>query len=177
MGTRGPAPKPQTIRVLEGGIGKGGRDSGHKRKRVVPQFAPLTDHPPDWLPREAKAEWRRLMAEFGRIPNHVQRPDRATLIGWCQEWARYVAASRDVNERGAVILVVEMEAKDGRIVYVRENRNPNVQIARDCLQQLIAISARYGLTPGDRARFDIKGEDPDEGGIKGLLTSTSEPGD
>lgn len=177
MGARGPAPKPSELRAIEGGAGKGGRDLSHRPSKRTPKYAPLTEHPPDWLPREAKAEWRRLMAEFDRIPGLVQRPDRAAFIAWCQEWARYVEASRDVNERGAVILTVPDELRDdGRPVYIREGKNPNVQIARDCLTHIIALSSRFGLTPGDRARLNIgKGGDAVEAsGIGALLTGGGE---
>ncbi len=168
---RGRNPKPAELRAIEGGAGKGGRDLSHRPKKSAPKYAPLTDHPPEWLPREAKAEWRRLIAEFDRIPGLVQRPDRATFIAWCQEWDRYVQASRDVNERGAVLLVEAGESLDGRKFYVQPKKNPNVQIARDCLEKLIALSSRYGLTPGDRVRLNIgKGQGHEEGGISGLLT-------
>lgn len=154
MGARGPAPKPRELRVVEGGIGKGGRDRGHQKARTVPKYAPLTEHPPDWLPREAKAEWRRLTAEFRRIPDLVQRPDRATFIAWCQEWSKYVDASRDINEHGAVLLVEAGESVDGRILY-KTSKNPNCIVARDSLAQIIALASRFGLTPGDRARLNI----------------------
>jgi P27 family predicted phage terminase small subunit len=149
------------LRIVEGGIGKGGRNRGHQKAREVPKYAPLTEHPPDWLAREGKAEWRRLIAEFTRIPNLVQRPDRATLIGWCQEWAKYVEASKDINARGTVLLVESGEALDGRILYLKPTKNPNCIVARDSLAQLIALSSRYGLTPGDRARLNIGKGEPD----------------
>lgn len=171
MGRRGPAPKPREMRVIEGGVGKGGRDRSHRPAKESPKYAPLTEHPPEWLPREAKAEWRRLMGEFSRIPNLVQRPDRAALIAWCQEWARYVAAARDVNERGTVILAEEGESKDGRVLYVKPIKNPHVQIARDSLTQLIALASRFGLTPGDRARLNIdqKAGNADESPLERIL--------
>jgi P27 family predicted phage terminase small subunit len=177
MGQRGPAPKPHEMRIIEGGVGKGGRDRSHRPAKQPPKYAPLTDHPPDWLPREAKAEWRRLMAEFSRIPDLVQRPDRATLTAWCQEWARYVKASKDVNERGTALLVEEGQSTDGQTIYVKPAKNPNVQVARDSLSQMIALSSRYGLTPGDRARLNLneKGAAADESPLAKLLTGGSGP--
>lgn len=160
MGARGPAPKPAELRAIEGGAGKGGRDLSHRPPKRTPKYAPLTNHAPDWIPPEGRAEWRRLMAEFERIPGLVQRPDRALLTAWCLEWAHYVEASKDISEKGTVI---------------RGRKNPSVQIARDSLEKLISISSRFGLTPGDRARLNIgKGEGGDESPISALLTGGGE---
>ncbi len=79
MGSRGPAPKPHEMRVIEGGAGKGGRDLSHRPPKNVPKFAPLADEAPDWMPREGRAEWRRLVKEFARLmggPLKVDAPDR-----------------------------------------------------------------------------------------------------
>ena len=100
------------------------------------------------------------MAEFERIPGLVQRPDRAMLTAWCLEWANYVEASKDVIDKGTLI---------------RGKRNPSAQIARDCLEKLISISSRFGLTPGDRARLNIgKGDEGGESSIGRLLTGGGE---
>ena len=174
----GPVPKPRELRAIEGGVGKGGRDLSHRKPKSTPKYAPLTDHPPVWLPAEAKAEWRRLQREFDRVPGLIQRPDRAGLIAWCQEWARYVEASKDINEQGTVLLIKSGESLDGRVLYLKPVKNPNCIIARDSLAQLISLSSRFGLTPGDRARLNIgKGQEDAKSPISALLTGSGAEGD
>jgi P27 family predicted phage terminase small subunit len=176
MGARGPAPKPSELRAIEGGAGKGGRDLSHRPRKNSPKYAPLTEHPPDFLGREGKAEWRRLMAELKRIPGLTQRPDRAMLSAWCEEWERYRWACEDVKKNGHVLLIEDGETRDGRTLYIRPVKNPAVQISRDSLEKLISLSTRFGLTPGDRARLNIEKEKGEEDPILALLTGRGQSG-
>jgi P27 family predicted phage terminase small subunit len=156
VATYGPAPKPSELKVLEGNL-------GNRRIPKPPKYAPLTEHPPEFLPKEGKAEWRRLIAEFKRV-DLVQRPDRSALIALCSTWAMYMEAIKDVQERG---LIVEGRSRGAKVM----NRNPSAQVARDALAQLLPLWARFGMTPGDRSRFDLgKGDDKETDPMLELLT-------
>ncbi len=151
------------MRIVEGGIGKGGRDRAHRPSKTVPVFPPLSEHPPDWLPREAKAEWRRLLASWKYIPEFVERPDRAAMIAMCLEWDKYVTAARDIIARGH--LVPGYPSKGPLTI-----RNPSCIVANDALNKLHVMWQRFGMTPGDRARFNLdKGMGEDDPLLK-LLT-------
>ena len=139
-----PIPKPTALKVFEGNPGK-------RRLPNEPKYAPLTEHPPEWIPREGRAEWRRLMHEFDRV-GLARRPDRASMIALCWNWATYVAACRDMDVNGLVI--DETTTYRGKTTK-RKVKNPSVLIARDCLAQLIQLWGRFGMTPADRARIDI----------------------
>ena len=159
MGARGPTPKPASIRAIEGGVGKGGEDRSHRPVKTEPKYSPLSDEPPVWMSREAKAEWRRLMREFSRYPGLVQRPDREAMIALCSEWSEYLTA---IKERGT--------AKGRALDSARRH-------ARDTLKNLHVMWARFGLTPGDRARFDLGKQEGADDPILSLLTGGGAPGD
>ena len=157
MGARGPTPKPKAMRSIEGGAGKGGRDRSHRPAKTEPKFAPLTEHPPEWMHKEAKAEWRRLSAEFKRYPGLVQKPDREAMIALCSEWSEYLTA---IKERTTTTGKAQEKAR---------------RHARDTLKNLHVMWARFGLTPGDRARFNMEKQGGDDDPILHLLTGSGEP--
>jgi P27 family predicted phage terminase small subunit len=80
--------------------------------------------------------------------------DRASLAVYCEGWATYVDAQRDVDRRGALV-------KGHRKQQVK---NPSLQIARDQAQLLRALAAEFGLTPSSRARLGAPevGDEGDE---------------
>ena len=127
-----PIPKPVELKILEG-------NPGQRRLPKPPKFAPLAMEAPDWLSREARAEWRRLAKEFQRV-DLVKRPDRAAMIALCTEWAKYVEATKVMND----------PSRPQRI-----GGKPTHQVARESLDALIRLWARFGMTPADRARFDM----------------------
>ncbi len=79
MGRRGPAPKPTTLKLLDGNPGK---RPISKREPKPTGGAPSM---PSILPREAKAEWKRLVAEMPA--EMLTLVDRAGLSLVCVWWA------------------------------------------------------------------------------------------
>lgn len=152
-------PKPNTLRAVEDGVGKGGRSKAHRPAKTEPKYSPLTEHPPEWLAKEAKAEWRRLISEFNRYPGLVQRPDREAMIALCSEWSEYLTA---IKER----TTATGRAKDSARRH-----------ARDTLKNLHVMWSRFGLTPGDRARFDLGKQEGADDPILSLLTGGGAEGD
>jgi P27 family predicted phage terminase small subunit len=161
MGSRGPAPKPAEMRALEGGKGKGGRDLSHRPAKDSPKYAPLADEAPDWMPKEGRAEWRRLMKEFGRYPDLVQRPDREAMIALCMEWDLYLSSARERADK-------DTRPKARQEAHYR---------ARDALAKLQVMWARFGMTPGDRARFNLDKQGGEDDPILKLLTGGGKPSD
>lgn len=133
--------KPVELKTIEGNPGK-------RRLPKPPKFAPLSDEPPDWLDKEARAEWRRLAKEFKRV-DLAKRPDRAAMIALCAEWSKYVHSTKTMLD----------SSKPQRI-----GGKPVHQVARESLASLIQLWSRFGMTPADRARLDMpeaKADDQD----------------
>ena len=135
----GPPRKATALKVLEGNPGK-------RKLPLNPRFAPLTDDAPEWFDDEALAEWKRIMGELNRVPGLAQRTDRTLLIAWCVEHSNYLAACQE-----------RMKAT-GSTAKKRAH-----QQARESLEKLIQLAARFGLSPSDRSKIDLntKGDDED----------------
>jgi P27 family predicted phage terminase small subunit len=140
----GPPPKPVELRLLEGNPGK--RSIPHSMKcRPL-----LNKKPPTLLGRAGRAEWKRIMDTVGNIPGLIQEQDRPALTALCLTWEQYVAASALVQKAG--VLVKSQGRQTDRATAVR---NPAMHIARDCLTNLLALWARFGMTPSDRSRLEV----------------------
>ena len=156
------AQKPTALKLVEGNRSKIPKAERERKAASEPNYAPLTEEPPAWLPREAKAEWRRLARELIRIPGLLQRPDRMAMIALCTEWDKYVTATKDVQTRGVQVLGMS-RGEEGMV------KNPSTQVAREALQSLLALWSRFGLTPADRARIQAPTVGGQHGAFEDLL--------
>ena len=112
------SPKPVELRVVEGNRGK-------RRIPAVPKSTPLTEHPPDSLDREGRAEWRRITGAWSR-QGVLKETDRAALLAYCHVWSAYIAAWRQ-----------------------------GVPPSRALMAHFTQLITRLGLSPVDRARIDL----------------------
>jgi P27 family predicted phage terminase small subunit len=134
----GPPPKPTALKRLQGNPGKRALPKGEPQ----PELGAPTR--PAWLLPEAKREWARIVPELERL-GLLAKVDRALIASYCQCWARYVEAQQDIAENGSTFTTDKGY----------EGPRPSVGIAAKMLEKLLAISARFGFTPSDRARIHV----------------------
>jgi P27 family predicted phage terminase small subunit len=89
------------MRVLRGNPGK------RRLNEHEPQPAPAGvdfDTPPDELVDDVRAlvEWRRV-APMLRLCGLVSNAERSSLIALCQQWSRYLDATKRVSDLGMVV--------------------------------------------------------------------------
>lgn len=146
----GPSAAPANLRLL-GGRSEG-RDSGGRPVAPPPAFRRIPPKPPTWLSREARAEWKRVVPGLARL-DLIKEEDRAALAVYCETWARWVKASREV-ERDGFTVPTEHGVK----------RNPAVTVLETATTQLRAMAQEFGLTPSAEARVGRPGGngDPDD---------------
>lgn len=133
--------KPDAIREIEG------IPSTTKRKQFAFKASGIPI-PPSTMDGEALAEWQRVvpvLTEAGLVGSL----DRAALVGWCETWAVFVAAARDVSDRGVIV----PGARNGEPV-----KNPAVAIQRDAAGMLRTLAGQLGLTPAARAGLPDTGK-------------------
>lgn len=156
---KGRKPKPTALKVLEGNRGK------RPLNRNEPKPSPSAPGCPTWLAPEARAEWRRVVPELDRI-GMLSKIDRAALAAYCETWATFVTAQRDLHERGLVLYLEAERAQtetEEVVIYVKAVKNPSVLIARDAAAQVRQFATEFGLTPSARSRLEVPeqaGDDP-----------------
>lgn len=158
----GRPPKPTALKRLQGNPGKRPLPKGEPRPEIgIPTR-------PEWLLPEAKREWSRIVPELARL-GLLAKIDRALISAYCQCWARYVEAQRDIDEHGSTFVTDKGY----------EGPRPSMAIARQMLEKLTVLSAKFGFSPSDRARIRVpepEVEDPFEKFLKqsGQLKAANE---
>lgn len=157
-GRSGRRPRPTALKLIEGNRGK-------RKLDIENEMQPTLGVPdaPDWLPPEAAAEWDRVVPELDRL-NLLSEIDRASLSAYCLEWARFVEAEEHIRENGMVLLQIEKELDDGRILISRSVKNPAVTISHAAQAQMRAWCAEFGLSPSARSRVKLPGRSGDGDG-------------
>lgn len=142
MGRRGPLPKPTVLRVLEG--------NPSRRPLPVGEPQPALGMPrmPEWLPAEAKREWRVLAPKLRRL-KLLTEVDGTAFGAYCLVIAQLRAAQAILDVKGFTVTTPSGY----------KQQRPEVAIVNRSLALLARYSAEFGLTPAGRARITI----PDEG--------------
>lgn len=143
MGSRGPLPKPTLLKVMQGNPGK------QKLNKSEPQPRRGVGDPIEEFHPEALAEFNRLKEEGERIGT-LTVADRSAFLAYCQEWSRYLRAIRFLKQNGEVY-----DEPDG-YGNVRRKAQPEVKIAKECLNQVRAFGRELGLSPAARGPLQVK---------------------
>jgi P27 family predicted phage terminase small subunit len=92
-------------------------------------------------------EWKRVVPELERL-GLLTMVDRAALAGYCEAYARWVKAAKELKYG------FTYEYQDKNFVTKRV-RKPEVDIARDALNQVKAFCIEFGLTPSSRGKMSV----------------------
>lgn len=151
MGRRGPAPKPDKLKALEGNPGK--------RKLNLDALEPegMAKCPAD-LSVAAKNEWKRVAKELHDL-GLFTIIDRTALAVYCDAYDKWITATKALDEHG---LTMEYTNKNGS---TNITARPEVNIATKYAQIIKSFCAEFGLTPSSRCRLLLpkdKEDDPFE---------------
>lgn len=130
MDPRGRVPTPAALRVVKPG----------ERAPVEPGRALGEPEMPEGLSPGAIAEWHRIVPTLVRLGLLARVEDAAPLAAYCTAAALYLEASRVIEREGM-----------GSVAGVRATS----QLLR-LSAELRAWAARFGLTPSDRMRVEVK---------------------
>lgn len=156
MGRRGPPPKPTALNELQGNPGKRAKNDREPK--------PTAGRPtmPSWLPKEAKAEWKRLVPELEKV-GLLTVVDRTALAAYCLAHHELVDATRTLEAEGRIVseAIVGRKKKDGvqvdEVVGHKKKQHPAVKLQRDAFTRVKQFLAEFGLTPASRARLKTDG--------------------
>jgi P27 family predicted phage terminase small subunit len=135
MGKRGPAPDPIPLKILKG-IGNGKDQAGYPIPAAPPFERGIPDAPP-WLTPDAREVWDRVAPTLDRL-DLLKPEDREAFTCYCEAWATYRAALKEVRTYG---LTIESH-KTGM-----QHKNPSVTVMETAANQLLRFAQQFGLTP------------------------------
>ena len=136
---------PAKLKVLGGRTP--GRDSGGRVIEHGPAFVRDAPDAPDWLSTEARDEWQRVVPELNRL-GLLARVTRSSLVGYCETWAMFKAATLVIQEHGGITI----DARQGMLPH------PAVAIQRNTGAELRRWACEYGMTPASEQK--VKSPEP-----------------
>jgi P27 family predicted phage terminase small subunit len=139
MGTRGPAPRPNNLRVLY----------GDRKSRINDAEPRPRDKPParpSWLSPLAAEEWARIAPDL-TVMGTAKAVDATALGAYCEAVARLRVACELVAKSGPLLI-----GREGQAV-----KNPAVAQARDASYEVRMWAREFGFTPSARSpmRLDV----------------------
>jgi P27 family predicted phage terminase small subunit len=138
MAKRGPIPKSNAQRILEGNPSK------RPLRKEPPKPGPAVPICPSWLSEAAKKEWKRITPELARM-GLLSKLERNILAGYCSAYALWQQSQEVLNRQGTVYVTAK-----GKL----ETR-PEVEIAKTTGEAMNAFARELGLTANGRARMDL----------------------
>jgi len=140
MGGRGPSPKPEWVKVLEGNPGKRPlKKTASKVKRQERDFASS-----QWLDQGAKAHWNSVapaLREAGLLTNL----DLGLFAVYCQTYSDWIRVEKLLKDTGPVYITPSGQARP----------RPEVAVAQQYLASILEFSKEFGMTPASRARLSL----------------------
>lgn len=146
MGRRGPTPKPDKLKALEGNPGK--RRLNLKRKE--PGGLPTC---PSELSPQAKNEWKRVSKELHAV-GLLSVVDRAALAVYCDTYVKWISATAQIDVQGMTMEYTNTEGETNTVP------RPEVAIAQKYAGIIKSFCAEFGLTPSSRCRMVLPNEKP-----------------
>ncbi|MBQ8708359.1 MAG: phage terminase small subunit P27 family [Succinivibrionaceae bacterium] len=157
MGLRGPVPKPQAIKDLEGNPGK--RKKSQSNLKVLPNTGRgKAPPPPKRLLPSAKKEYKRL-AKWLWEKQIMETPDMEALAQTCQFYALMLAVEQEMLKDGESGAYEMQTASSGYM-----SANPKITVYQQYYDKWCRGLTQFGLTPASRARLlgNSDSQDADE---------------
>ncbi len=156
--------KPLALKLVEGDAGKMGR---HKLSQMLrdeeQRYTRGEPRMPDFLSKEAKREWRRMVPLLlqGRV---LSEAEGIALGSLCQDIATLSVAQREVQKRGLIVRVGASRNAEGKVINEGELRIHPLLAVIDRISPRVTVGLReFGLTPASRSRIaPVASLDPDD---------------
>lgn len=150
MGKRGPQPKPQELKQLEGNPGKRRTNKNAPKADGVPDC-------PEHLGEYARIVWERIARSMP--PQLYKAADTDLLAAYCEAADLHKRAIEAVREQG------EVSVGESGAPY----QNPWVSIQNKQAQLLASLGSRLGLDPATRSSINMPEEDDAPSKFNGLV--------
>lgn len=140
----GRKPKPTALKALHGNPGK------RALNEAEPQFSGIPKCPA-WLTKEAKREFKRILAELAAM-DLLKSTDQSALSAYCLAYGRWQTAETIVSAEGQTVNE-PITDKAGVIVGYKIKRHPATIIAKDERASMLKAASLFGFDPSSRSRI------------------------
>jgi P27 family predicted phage terminase small subunit len=145
-------PKPTNLKILEGNPGKRPLNLAEPQ----PEVGVIC---PDWLSDRGQQEWQRLAPVLENC-GILTAADQNTLAAYCESFANYVQATKDVQN---LVSLVEQGSHGTKVAAI-------VNAQRTYADQMLKWGSKLGLSASDRTGIKIS-DKPKSGKWASKITS------
>lgn len=133
-----------------------GDDNVLKKRDKDINHGKLSLTPPDYLGRQAKVTWRKIVP-FLEQQSNVKRPDSGLVEMYATQYEIYRNSYKHIQENGEVqpIYKTVQNAAGEKIGtdFIGYKRNPMTSIYDSAIKSLAKIGSELGLSPKSRAEL------------------------
>lgn len=142
------ARKPDSIdsRIAKGNINRKDRVPRDREKGIRGSLSVKAPRRPVDLPEDAIPVWDRTVRLL-KTMGVITQGDEAIIYGFSVAYTRWRAAELEVSKNGTFI-----KAGNGS----GEVQNPNINLAKGYLRQVIILAKELGFTPGSREKLSLR---------------------
>lgn len=134
-----------------GKIGKEAIEERRKEEEALTEFESISLIAPPWMEGDAKEEYERIVPLLKKLP--IASLDMASVVMYCDFFAKYKQASQSVDEQGSTITQTDARGNEKVIV------NPQYTIMSDASRQVRSLSGGLGMTIDSRMRIVVPKKD------------------
>lgn len=151
MGKRGPIPKPEWLKVIQGNPGKRTLPSDAAAAAGLPQVQPVeTLDPPPHFNEELRLIWNRVCEVLAKV-KALTVADQFPLVRYVELTYQYQKASEWMVQKGEGMVAYAIKGEDGKARSMRSM--PQLDAMLKISNHLLRIEQHFGLTPSARANW------------------------
>ena len=106
----------------------------------------------------ASQEWKSILPELRQL-GVLSRIDGKALAAYCNCFARWMQAEREIKRLGIVveepITSYDRETGESEIIGYRYKKNPAVTISEGAMKLMKSFLVEFGMTPSSRSRLIV----------------------
>jgi len=112
---------------------------------------------PSWLPKAAKAEFRRVLKYLASVgTEYVTSLDQSALLAYCLNYAAWLEAERKLLLDGPIVTVTVFNKASNNPVGEKETISPYVRISQVRQAAMLKAIAALGFDPRSRESISVK---------------------
>jgi len=112
---------------------------------------------PSWLPKAAKAEFRRVLKYLASVgTEYVTSLDQSALLAYCLNYAAWLEAEQRLLAEGPIVTVTVFNKASNNPTGTRDSISPYVRLSQVRQAAMLKAIAALGFDPRSRESISVK---------------------
>lgn len=135
--------KAKFLATSTGNITNEQKEEKRRAEGMLAELEPIQVNAPNYMKGYARAEWTRMIKLISQLP--ISSIDKTVLETYCYSYATFREMTKDIEQRGHIIL----NSKSERVA------NPSVRIRNTAVTEMRTSLTTLGLTVPERLKMAL----------------------